>query len=522
MAYDITHKNSTVSGTPPAAGEIEVGEIAINAADAELYIKDTSGNIRKFQNTNTGTAAGVRFTQTGAGAVQRTVESKLQDVVSVKDFGAVGDGVTDDTAAIQAAIDHWVVNAGILLFPAGDYAVTSDLDADFSAANAADTRIISGYGANLVATAAVTNVLTVSVGAIPRVVRGIIIEGIRISGSATNAGLRLYGPKSSSSYLYNCTIREVHSQAVTGLEILGNTFESSVIDCHFTASATGYGIYTGYNEGEDLGGSGGTISSITIFQCTTRGGINGALVASPGGDVNIIGGTFLTAEEYAIRINNAIGGHITGAHCEANWRSNQVLTEYQAAIYIVASSHYSVRDVYSLTNYGHAVRAYVGADTAVTLTAGHHPSQLEQFHIQFVDGTGTANVIGTSSYKVVGAGAVNQLSAGGIKSAQYQLSTISGGSVASFTPSAPYGLYKFALNVGMTINAPSFTPSHGDELQFVFQQAGAGTTVVSWDAAYVVGSFVATTGYGKISTITFRYLPVIAGDKWVVVATSTT
>lgn len=46
----------------------------------------------------------VSFLPAGTGAVTRTAQSKLRDVVSVKDFGAVGDGVTDDSAAFTAAL----------------------------------------------------------------------------------------------------------------------------------------------------------------------------------------------------------------------------------------------------------------------------------------------------------------------------------------------------------------------------------------------------------------------------------
>lgn len=126
MSLKITHKYSTAAGTPPASGDIDVGEVAINAADAELYTKDNAGNIRKFQNTTTGTADGVQFTQAGTGAVQRTVESKLKDVVSVKDFGAVGDGVADDTSAIQAAINA-AAGKTITLESNKTYLITSSL-----------------------------------------------------------------------------------------------------------------------------------------------------------------------------------------------------------------------------------------------------------------------------------------------------------------------------------------------------------------------------------------------------------
>jgi len=46
----------------------------------------------------------VGYLPAGTGAVATTVQTKLRESVSVKDFGAVGDGTTDDTAAITAAL----------------------------------------------------------------------------------------------------------------------------------------------------------------------------------------------------------------------------------------------------------------------------------------------------------------------------------------------------------------------------------------------------------------------------------
>jgi hypothetical protein len=79
---------------------------------------------------------GVRFTKnavaatgTGTARVTRDLVTRFADVVNVKDFGAVGGGVTDDTAAIQAAAN--ASSGGSVFIPAGNYKVTGTINGDF-------------------------------------------------------------------------------------------------------------------------------------------------------------------------------------------------------------------------------------------------------------------------------------------------------------------------------------------------------------------------------------------------------
>jgi len=94
------------------------------------------------------TSEQVTFLAAGSGATQRTALDKLRDVVSVKDFGAVGNGVADDTAAIQAAVTAAVAGCGYVYLPSGTYKITSSITVTATAAGVRHYCSFIGDGPN--------------------------------------------------------------------------------------------------------------------------------------------------------------------------------------------------------------------------------------------------------------------------------------------------------------------------------------------------------------------------------------
>lgn len=70
-----------------------------------------------------GSMAQPDYTASGAGAVTRTTTDKMNEQMSVKDFGAAGDGVADDTGAFQRAL----AASDNVFVPQGTYRITSTI-----------------------------------------------------------------------------------------------------------------------------------------------------------------------------------------------------------------------------------------------------------------------------------------------------------------------------------------------------------------------------------------------------------
>ena len=116
--------NGTVADGAPAVG------------NTEIMTAGSSGFTTALSHTYKGYLGDSTPIVTGAtGDVSRTVQQRLDDYVSVKDFGAVGDDSTADVVAIQRAIDELYSDTDqndtrarrILFFPAGTYKIAASL-----------------------------------------------------------------------------------------------------------------------------------------------------------------------------------------------------------------------------------------------------------------------------------------------------------------------------------------------------------------------------------------------------------
>ena len=237
----------SISGTTLTLASTTSGAMAIGLSPggagipAGVYVTGGSGTSWTLSQ-NLGTIALQAMTADNGGTIivdtagHRYYRSTSGLPYSVKWFGAKGDGTTDDTAAIQAAISATqAAGGGAVWFPAGTYHIT-------------DTLNITAGGVTLQGSGTGSTVLSFANGASDCIVMNSgttqlyrsHVKDMTITGVAKTGGRALY-----IGYFANCNIERVEFQsAYNGIEIyITNTITLRDILINGITNATGYGIY---------------------------------------------------------------------------------------------------------------------------------------------------------------------------------------------------------------------------------------------------------------------------------------
>lgn len=238
----------------------------------------------------------------------RILTSSLQDFISVKDFGAIGDGVTNDTVAIQAAIN----SGNPIIFPAGDYA---------SGPLTQSTNFQRFYANGQVSIIKNTNgVLLTSTG------NYVELDGIQFVGTGyTGDNINMTG---SNPRLINCSSYGTPGRALkaTGshVQIIGTSGTFTTTD----ATASGYDIEIGVSGTATL-----YHQLIGVYTSQATGGIllidTGGHVISGGqfGKLNIKAGTKPAGVNGGMNLGARILGDVTVEQSGAVFAGNQFSTQ---------------------------------------------------------------------------------------------------------------------------------------------------------------------------------------------------
>lgn len=300
----------TINGYISNAGT--PAQVYVDGVNFSILVQDSKGSMVYNFPEGTGIsqdACGVEYSPPFTGGVPYPVCEKLAQTVSVKDFGAVGDGVTDDTAAIQAAIN---AAAGKLLFvPKGTYLLNSDV-------TITNELLLFGDGS---ANSQFTGAGKFSLGA------SLQVENIGFLGTsehieiATNAvGATTFGYIRVDKCLFNNsttfsvvtegTNRDVFIEEVTVLNSVfnGGGAGSGAIDIR-----AGYRIANIHNNIIEDYNSGGGCGAIRLGQLTTNTETNcySHITSNYIDDISSVGGTGSTYGIQVIKgVMNIIGNTI--------------------------------------------------------------------------------------------------------------------------------------------------------------------------------------------------------------------
>ncbi|MDK3204750.1 hypothetical protein QMQ04_22080, partial [Escherichia coli] len=213
-----------------------------NLADPSL--EQDAVNNRSMRNYVDAAIAGVVggfgwFIQYGSGAVYRTFQDKMRDTVSVRDFGAKGDGITDDTSALILAAEY-ARESSRTLRAEGNFIITETLNlrnVSLEMTNAVFTISHSGIGVLLGGNASNPNN--------PRQNFGTIIRNSGIS-SETTPDIRIIGAKGQHINIERCDYLQLYanynaSVASTDYSIAYSTFNLKKVDTiHFLGVEKGW------------------------------------------------------------------------------------------------------------------------------------------------------------------------------------------------------------------------------------------------------------------------------------------
>jgi hypothetical protein len=217
--------NMVAAGTNTQAGALTGNEILPLSQSGGLFQSTLSTIAAWIVNAFQG------YAPNATGGTNRSVASKFLDRVSVKDFGATGNGVTDDTTAIQNAISYvQQIGGGVVFFPAGTYLVSTTLNVT---ANGVTLQGDNRIGTVINFTNAALDCLTVIGQNYANPLYGFEMKDLYFNHTSKTGGRSIV-----LAYVSQVAIRDVTlSNAWTGVEIW--VANNVVFDNFYMAGATG-------------------------------------------------------------------------------------------------------------------------------------------------------------------------------------------------------------------------------------------------------------------------------------------